>query len=191
MLRRTLVPVCALVTALALGACQDTRRAIGLEKAPPDEFSVVSRAPLSLPPDFQLRPPRPGAQRPQENTVQQQARQNIFRAGQTAADRDAGNLVAGNRSPAELALLRQAGAGESQPNIRQTVNAEASAEMAADDTLVSKILFWRKPEPPGTVVDATRETQRLRENVALGRAASEGETPIIQRKKKALLEGIF
>ena len=37
----------------------------------PDEFAVESRAPLTVPPDFDLRPPEPGAPRPQEKTAKQ------------------------------------------------------------------------------------------------------------------------
>ncbi|MBM3559287.1 MAG: DUF3035 domain-containing protein, partial [Alphaproteobacteria bacterium] len=56
-----LVPLAA-VLALAVGGCgEDTKRSLGLSKPAPDEFSVVSRAPLSLPPNYTLRPPRPGA----------------------------------------------------------------------------------------------------------------------------------
>ena len=41
------------------------------------------------------------------------------------------------------------------------------------------------------MIDAEAEAKRLRENSALGRPATEGKTPTIERKKKALLEGIF
>jgi hypothetical protein len=64
-----------------LSGCTDMRRAIGLEKTSPDEFAVESRAPLTMPPDFQLRPPQPGATRPQEKSAGQQARQAIEQAG--------------------------------------------------------------------------------------------------------------
>ena len=45
-------------------------------------------------------------------------------------------------------------------------------------------------------LDARRESQRLRENAALGREATEGETPVIQRSRSSnpvtrLLESIF
>jgi hypothetical protein len=184
------VIVSALLAAAALSACSDTRKALGLEKAPPDEFSVVSRAPLSMPPEYQLRPPAPGSTRPQEGTVQQQARQSVFRTGQSE-QKPAANLTQGGRSDAEMALLRQAGAGEGEANIRQTVNAEATRQLDADRGYIDMLMFWRKPEQPGSVIDARAEQQRLRENVALGKPATQGETPIIQRKKKALLEGIF
>ena len=56
------------VGALALSACSNASRTLGLDPAPPDEFTVVSKAPLTIPPDFNLRPPKPGAARPQEQT---------------------------------------------------------------------------------------------------------------------------
>src|SRR5208337_693148 len=72
--------VCVAV-ALLLPGCTDFKRSIGLEKTSPDEFAVESRAPLTIPPDFDLRPPQPGAPRPQEKSADQQARQVIEQAG--------------------------------------------------------------------------------------------------------------
>ena len=66
----------------ALGGCNSVRSTFGLERNPPDEFAVVSRAPLTLPPDFSLPPPSPGALRPQESTPSQQAASALFGAGQ-------------------------------------------------------------------------------------------------------------
>jgi hypothetical protein len=72
--------VCSAGALLLLG-CTDLRRSIGLEKTSPDEFAVESRAPLTIPPDFELRPPSPGAPRPQEKAANQQAKQAIEQAG--------------------------------------------------------------------------------------------------------------
>ena len=55
-----------LALAAALSACA------GLKNAP-DEFAVLRSAPLTLPPDYQLRPPQPGAARPNVARVQEQA----------------------------------------------------------------------------------------------------------------------
>ena len=49
----------ALVVSLSVSGCSEARRAMGFEKQPPDEFQVVQRAPLALPPEFSLRPPAP------------------------------------------------------------------------------------------------------------------------------------
>ena len=45
---------------LSLSACGGTKEKLGLTKKAPDEFAVVRRAPLSMPPDYTLRPPTPG-----------------------------------------------------------------------------------------------------------------------------------
>jgi hypothetical protein len=81
--RRTLIAWGLLSSSavLLLPGCTDLRRAIGLEKTSPDEFAVESRAPLTMPPDFELRPPQPGAPRPQEKSSGQQARQVMEQAG--------------------------------------------------------------------------------------------------------------
>ena len=66
---------------LLISGCTDLKKAIGLEKSAPDEFAVESRAPLEMPPDFDLRPPQPGASRPQEKSSNKLARQLIEEAG--------------------------------------------------------------------------------------------------------------
>ena len=64
-----------------LQGCSGFKRTIGLEPTMPDEFAVESRAPLTIPPDYNLRPPRPGQPRPQERTAAQQARKAFEEAG--------------------------------------------------------------------------------------------------------------
>ena len=62
-------PLCALLAAVAfLSGCEETKRALGQTKEGPDEFAVYQRAPLSLPPEYGLKPPNPGADRPQAVT---------------------------------------------------------------------------------------------------------------------------
>jgi len=81
-LARTLRPV---VACLAMGtllcACANFKRDIGIEPTPPDEFAVEQRAPLTIPPDFGLRPPQPGAPRPQEGNIADKARGVVDNAG--------------------------------------------------------------------------------------------------------------
>jgi hypothetical protein len=49
---------------VVLTACGGAREKFGLDKPPPDEFRVQSRAPLSMPPDINLRPPQQGSGAP-------------------------------------------------------------------------------------------------------------------------------
>ena len=51
----TMIAMATLLT-LGLSACSNTNRSIGKVKSVPDEFSVVMRPPLSLPPGFADKP---------------------------------------------------------------------------------------------------------------------------------------
>lgn len=42
---------------LALGGCSGIGDALGFSKRAPDEFEVLAKAPLVVPPDYNLRPP--------------------------------------------------------------------------------------------------------------------------------------
>jgi hypothetical protein len=182
-MNRTVWTVVIVAVAALLSGCDSTKRVLGLEKRSPDEFAVYSRAPLSLPPDYGLRPPSPGEVRPQEVTPTTQAEQAL-RGGQ-ARNIQTVPTPAG-ASTGTQALLRQTGGLSAAPNIRTIVNEETS-QIALENTRVTdKILFWKKPEPEGVVVDAEKETKRIRENQALGKPITEGETPSIKRRSRGL-----
>ncbi len=174
-----------LLLAGLLSGCGDARKALGFDKSTPDEFNVISRAPLSLPPDYALRPPQPGAVRPQEQGLPQRAMAAVTG---TPVSAERGNADA---SVGESALLAKVGAERANPNIRDVVDRESTVLAIADITLIDKLMFWRKPDDLSPVVDPERETQRMRENAALGRPVNEGDTPTIRRRRKAPLEGWF
>ncbi len=179
------------VMVLALSACSGVRKQLGLTKQSPDEFKVVSQAPLTLPPDYTLRPPQPGIPRPQVGTTSQQAKNAIFRLEQPQPGTLEPTIESDGRSLGELSLLKAAGAGQSDPNIRRILDAETLRINAEGDDFLEALVFWRKPQAAGEIVDATEEAKRLRENAALGKSVTDGETPTIERKRKALLEGLF
>lgn len=79
--QRSLLTVACLATGLLLAGCSGFRQTIGLDQPAPDEFAVESRAPLTIPPDFDLRPPKPGEPRPQEATAAERAQKLIDAAG--------------------------------------------------------------------------------------------------------------
>lgn len=185
--RALLAASVAVLAAIALSGCTDARRALGFEKAPPDEFQVVERAPLSMPPEFSLRPPAPGAVRPQEGNTRDQARAAL--AGRTTGT----PIATQGRSQGDMALLKKAGADQIQPEIRVLVNKETQSIAETDKSFTDKLVFWRKPDGVGAgeQLDAGKEAQRLRENQALGRSVGDGDSPRIARRKKGMLEGIF
>ena len=70
--------IAVLAAATGLSGCESTRQALGMTKVTPDEFRVVSKAPLVVPPDFALRPPAPGEPRPQELQPESAARNALI-----------------------------------------------------------------------------------------------------------------
>jgi Protein of unknown function (DUF3035) len=195
---RWMGPAAVGLTMLALSGCgNDVRQALGMTKQSPDEFQVVAHAPLTLPPDYSLHPPQPGAPRPQEGTASDQAKTALFGPTQTASTASGGTDTTGaagdasNQSSGEVALLQNAGATGIDPQIRAQIDEETAAAIERDKSLIDRLVFWRTPAPYGTVVDPAAESKRLQENAALGKPVTEGETPIIKRARKGLLEDIF
>ena len=174
------------LVALALTGCTDVRRSIGLDRTSPDEFTVVSRAPLTMPPSLARLPePRPGAARPQDSTSAAVAAASVF--GGSSRATAAGGVTAG-----ESALLAQAGAKSGiEPGIRNKVDQETTQLVVADKSWIDSLLFWQTQEQPYEVVDPKKENQRLREAQATGKALNDGTVPTIVRKRKAPLEGLF
>ena len=181
----------------AAGCGGDTSRTFGFTRDAPDEFQVTTRAPLSMPPALgELPVPRPGADRPQELSQRQAAEAALVPGA--AFSQPGGSAAAANAGPrttGESALLSQAGRPTGR-DIRRRVDEESLRLDQPDRNLADRLIFWQQPEQPGVALDARRESQRLRENAALGREATEGETPIIQRSRSSnpltrLLESIF
>jgi hypothetical protein len=86
---------CAALMFLLTG-CTGFKQVVGLEAQAPDEFAVESRAPLTIPPEYDLRPPAPGAPRPQEVTPSATAQQALSAAGPgKPGDQASGGLRAG------------------------------------------------------------------------------------------------
>ena len=77
----SLLAVASLCSMALLCGCQSLRQVVGIDRTGPDEFAVETRAPLTIPPEFERRPPQPGAARPQEVTAAEKARRAIDTAG--------------------------------------------------------------------------------------------------------------
>ena len=182
LLSPAILPLAA-VLLLGLSGCEGVSQQLGLTRAPPDEFAIVTKAPLALPPNSNLRPPEPGAPRPQELASRENA-QSVLTGRRELPG-------AASRSQGENALLRQAGAQHADPNIRQIVNGEYTQLAERDEDFVDRLIFWQKQPPPGQVIDPQRESARLRENQATGQSITTGATPVIERRKRAIFEGIF
>jgi hypothetical protein len=190
-MRRTELLPAALIAlaALSLGGCSAFENLGGGKKFSPDEFKIVSHSPLTMPPNAELRPPRPGEPRPQETSTADQAREAL---SPTLAARNVAPDAQVPRSgdASEQALVAKAGAGGIDPNIRATVNRDTRVIDDSNKTFIDSLIFWHDTQPSGTIVDPAKEQQRLRDAQATGQPST-APTPQIVRRQRGLLEGIF
>ena len=174
-----------------LSGCDKAKKALGQAKEGPDEFAVFQRAPLSLPPDYRLKPPKPGAERPQAVNPRDRAvkalgiKEDI--SDQPATTKN--NLS--SLSPGELSVLQLTGSTKADPSIRMKIEKETGILVTASKTFTDKIAFWQSPRKVGIIVDPTKEANRIRKNQALGKPLNKGNIPVIKRKNKAIFEDVF
>lgn len=116
---------------LALAACGTSGGLFGRER--PDEFAVTRNAPLVVPPDYALVPPRPGDPRATANDVQAQALRALF--GGPAP-----------RSTTETQVLNAADADRAASGIRSTAG-DPETEVVNRGALTRDILV--SPEGDG------------------------------------------
>ncbi len=158
---------------VALSGCNTIRSSLGANKVVPDEFRVVSIAPLTVPPDYSLRPPTPGEPRPQELDPTSSAREALLgaRAGVTL-------------SASEQALVSGAGADAADPLARYVIDDEFGDLAHKEESFAERLMFWRQDDAStqgstttagGIVIDPAREQERLQ-------ALTGGRAIVIQRE---------
>lgn len=163
---------------LSAGGCGALRE-LGGARTTPDEFRVVTKAPLVVPPEYALRPPAPGEPRPQELAPESAARTALL--GQRAAI---------TRSQGEQLLVQKAGGERADPLIRFVVDDEFGDIAHKDKSFADRVLFWRKDQPEGVAtaastggntaapVDAAAEQQRVA-------SLTGGKPVVIQRERRS------
>lgn len=206
-------------TLLLLTACagNSVKETLGIGHKPPDEFRVVSRPPLSVPPQFNLRPPASGAQSQSIVPADRKA-QSIITGSSTGKDK-AGNIAVddGNvfdlkegsvdtavtpvdsvslppataqENAGESQFLKNIGVDKADPKVRDTL---AQQRIAAQEKR-EEASWWNilsTPEKKETLVDAKAEAKRIQENKAENKPITEGKTPEVKDKDHGILGNIF
>ena len=194
-------------SAALLGACtgSELRQSMGMKRNNPDEFQVVSRPPLSVPPVYHLRPPSkeainltPADQRAgallfegKELPHYQRPDDREYMADTAVASVEASSLG----TQADSVLLQKAGASEANPQIRRILKEEAvtyTPPPIKDRSFMDKMKrgIFLKDEGE-SVVDASKEQARIRANQAANKPLTEGETPVVDNSDKGILDSIF
>jgi hypothetical protein len=99
----------------------------------PDEFRVVTKAPLIVPPEYALRPPQAGGSLPAEVDPSRTEIATAF-----------GSTIGKDASKSERALVAAAGANAVNPMVRSQVDYEETKTIRKSTGVVDTLLFWRK-----------------------------------------------
>lgn len=189
---RTFAALTLLASTMVLGGCSGISESLGSIRTAPDEFNVVTRAPLRLPPDLEDLPdPQPGLARPQELQPSEEAQVALF-----GSPLPQGGLSTGG----QLLTLEAAtyALAESEqlvidPDIRGIVDDE-HLYIVNDSTWLEDINpVTERGDPTEVLIDVNKERERLQNNAALGLPANAGtfEGVIVAEEEKALLEDLF
>ncbi|OQW63194.1 MAG: hypothetical protein A4S17_07735 [Proteobacteria bacterium HN_bin10] len=169
---RPIALVAVLAAATAASGCAGFSRAIGASRSSPDEFRVMTHAPLTLPPDYNLRPPRPGEARPGENDPSTEARTALF-----------GDNVGQGASQGERSFIAAAGASTADDNIRETIDFESQGVVRRNEGFVNRLLaFGGSGAPAAAPLNAEEEARRLADEESIRRATGGGQV-IIRRER--------
>jgi len=161
-----LFQILGVVTLLSmLSACSDFRKAIGTEKSSPDEFQVVVRPSLVLPPNFSSRPTAAtGAQTAATVASDAQAQASVLLGARETGASDYSDIFAFDKIVED---------------VRSKVD-EETAGIKFERRLPIQVLFGGLPDV-GPVIDKMAEDRRIRRNRLENRSLSYGATPAIDK----------
>lgn len=168
-----------IISSVVLMAAMATACASGDARRGPDEFRVVTKAPLKLPPEYNLRPPTPGEPTLADITPDDLA-QTAYFGGITPQGSDA-----------EQFLLARAGAAQAQPAVRALVDLEAAGLIRKEKSFTNRILFWRGADVvDGDNPDQTVDAETAESRAAATAAATGGDAVVMRRNVGPKLPGL-
>ena len=183
-----------LLTSLAACTGSEVKSNLGLKRKAPDEFMVLSRPALTVPPSFDLPDPQTASLTPPKDMSANNAKQALFGAPTTKTGT---KTVANKKATAENLFLNKAGVDKGQSDIRSQLEDDIRAEQtpAPEEEkpgffgrLFSPIKLDDKPDP---IVSPQAEKDRIKDSKASGEKIDGSETVTIQPKGETVLDKIF
>jgi hypothetical protein len=160
-----------------LYGCSGVKEKVGLIKKAPDEFQVYENEPLSVPPNFELRPPIEGVIESDEGD-----NKKIIFSNDDKTDE--------KLTLSDEILLITAGKKEIKENIRKIINDENHIE-TLDKSIIDKILdfepiFELKDNKQTGEIDPVKEKERIEKLQKEGNIIKGNNDAIIMEKEGSL-----
>lgn len=214
---RRVAVLCAAL--LALGACSgnSVKDTLGLTRSAPDEFRVVPRPALTVPPQFSLRPPAgvgddtasampaskqaesivlgnggKGSAKGDTFTIQNSGDTSVAPVSSSNLEKQGRSRATGG-SNAEAQFLSNAGADKADPKVRADIEADKNpgAPVAEEDDSSWWDIFGSTPAKKDPMVNPGKEAQRIKTNKDEGKPVTNGDTPETQGRDRGVLGRIL
>ena len=159
-----------------LYGCGWVKEKIGLIKKAPDEYQVYESKPLSVPPNFELRPPSEGA------IGSEDGNKNILFSDKDKTDE--------KLTLSDEILLIEVGEKETKANIRKIINDENNIE-EVDKSIIDQILdfdavFEVKDNKQSAEINPAEEKDRIEKLEKEGKIIKSANDAVIIEKEGSL-----
>ena len=162
-----------IIASLFLSSCSTVRKSAGVTRKSLDEFKVVENPPLVIPPDFNLLPPEQLEKKNIDDVETELAREIMFGLDENLENNENEKLSIMNQ------ILKSTEANNVDSNIRKEIDEQFANEMNTDS------IYQIEWDTEIEVLDAIKESERIRNQLIQGKSIAEGEVPtIIQKTKK-------
>lgn len=169
-IRNAITISCVLAGGVILSGCSSATKALGLKQSAPNEFNIVTKAPLVVPPEYNLRPPQIGESSYENNYSQAAAREALV-----------GNIDDAEPSNGEQYLLVKANAPRANQEIRVEIDGQNSVERKTE-SFTDKVM-----RGANVALDAEAEAKRLQ---SINAATGGGQVTITRRPGTPKLPGL-
>jgi len=164
-----------IIFAILLSSCSGIRESAGVTRKSIDEFQTIKNPPLIIPPDFDLVDPDRLQQKNIEDVEKELAKEILYGLDETEQNTEKQLSTMSN-------ILSQASATDVSNDIRKEFDQEFAQEKKTNNVFQTD---WSNEEE---VLDAVKESERIRNENFKGEKISEGEvltkTEKIKTKKK-------
>ena len=160
-----------LLAVLSLNACSTVRQSAGVTRKSMDEFQVVENPPLIIPPDFNLVDPDQLQQKNIEDVEKELAKEILF--GLDEKEQNTEKQISTMNE-----ILSQAKATDVSSDIRKEFDQEFAQEKKTNSVFQ---IDWDNEEE---VLDAVKESERIRDQNFKGEKISEGKVSTRTKKIK-------
>ena len=168
-----------IIASLFLSSCSKIRESAGVTRKSLDEFKVVENPPLVIPPDFNLLPPDQLEKKNIDNVETELAREILFGLDENLENNEYKKISTMNQ------ILVTTGANSIDSSIRNEIDEQFANEMNTDS------IYQTEWESEIEVLDAIKESERIRNQLIQDKPIAEGETPISISKTKKKKKRFF